>query len=68
MKVWFLECSGDYAKKFYFIKKYDLFDISKMGDILQNLIAFLSSATPNYSKTGLTLSAKIFLLTCAIIS
>ena len=48
MKVWFLECSGDYAKKFYFIKKYDLFDISKMGDILQNLIAFLSSATPNY--------------------
>ena len=38
MKVWFFELSEDYARKFYFIKKYDLVDISKMEANLKNLM------------------------------
>ena len=63
MKVCFFECSKDYARKFYLVKKYDLVDISKTGANLQNLMTFSNSATPNYPQTVPTLSAKIFLLT-----
>ena len=41
-------------------------DISKTGANLQNLMTFSNSASPNYPKTVVTLSAKFFLLASVI--